>query len=83
MYKLILSPRAQKELKKLKKIDESPIKLVFEELKENPLIGKRLGRKLTNRYSYRFRAYRIIYKVNHKDQVINVLTAGHRSKVYD
>ncbi len=40
MYRLIISPQAQKELKKIKKEFEIPIKLAIEELKEDPLLGK-------------------------------------------
>lgn len=39
MYKLIIAPQAQQDLKKLKKIAEISIKLALEEIKEDPLRG--------------------------------------------
>ncbi len=84
MYLLIIAPRAKKQLKELKKVDEIPIKSALEEIKEEPLLlGKSLGRDLNNRLSYRFGVYRIIYKVNQKDQIVEILSAGHRGTVYN
>ncbi len=83
MYRLIISPQAQKQLKKLKKEDQLPVKLALAEIKEVPMLGKQLSRELNRRFSYRFGGYRIIYKVNEKDKIIDVLSAKHRSIVYN
>lgn len=83
MYRLILSPQALKQLKTIKRAHQSAVKLTIEDIKENPSIGKPLTRELTGRFSYRVGLYRIIYKVNQKDKIINILNAGHRSTVYD
>lgn len=83
MYRLILSPKALKQLKTIKQTHQSAVKLAIEDIKEKPNIGKPLTRELTGRFSYRVSLYRIIYKVNQKDKVINILNAGHRSTVYD
>lgn len=83
MYKLIISPQAKKELKKIKEEFEVPIKLAFEEIKENPQTGKPLERDLSGKLSYKVNVYRIIYKINEKDKIVNILSAGHRSMVYN
>ena len=83
MYLLIISPRAQKELRKIKKIYQRSIKLAIEEIKEDPFLGKPLTRDLIGKYACKVGGYRIIYKVNKTDKVINILSAGHRSKIYD
>ncbi len=83
MYRLIISPQAKKELKKIKKTYTVAVRLAFAEIKEDFSIGKPLTRDLTGRYSYRVGTYRIIYQVNQKDHVIYILTAGHRSSVYE
>lgn len=83
MYKLVISPRAQKQLKKLKKVDELPVKLAIEEIRKEPSLGKPLGRNLIGRFSYRFGVYRIIYKVRLEDKIVEVLSAGHRGAVYN
>lgn len=82
MYKVVVSPRAQKELKKISYKHQTAIYQTLLDLKEDPLVGKPLTKELTGRLSYRIGVYRIIYKVNFKDKIVLILTAGHRSIVY-
>ena len=82
MFKLIIAPQAQKELKKVPKRYHYSIRLSLKELREDPFIGKRLGRELAGKFSIKIGVYRIIYKVSEKDKTIYVSTAGHRSTVY-
>ena len=83
MYRLKLTTRAKKELKSISIRHRLSLSNIFEEIKENPLIGKPLSRDLTERYTYRVGVYRIIYKINKSDKIISIITAGHRSKIYD
>lgn len=83
MYHIKLTSQARKELKTLKKVYQEAIDAAFLEIKEDPFIGKPLLRELFGRYSYRVGIYRIIYKINKKDQAVQVLTAGHRARIYD
>ena len=82
MYNLQISLKAVKEIKKLERKHQEAVIEALKEIRENPLSGKPLTRELTGRFSYRVGIYRIIYKVNQKDHIIVVLTAGHRSTVY-
>lgn len=82
MYRIKITQRTRREFKKIQKRHQHAIAAIIEELKEEPFIGKPLKRELTGRYSYRVGLYRVIYKINEKDKVIVVLTAGHRAKVY-
>jgi len=83
MYKLLVSVKAKKEIKPLLKRYQFSIIEALEDIKENPLGGKALTRELMGRFSYRVGVYRIIYKVNQKDNIITIITAGHRSTIYD
>lgn len=83
MFELRISTRAEKQIKKLKKENQIEIIEVLAELKENPLLGKPLSRELDRRFSYRFGTNRIIYKVNTQDKIVDVLSADHRSRVYN
>ncbi len=83
MYKLKLTARAKRELKNISKLHREAIGSFFEELKHDPLLGKPLTRDLTGRFSLRVGVYRIIYKINKKDKIITMLTAGHRANIYD
>ncbi len=82
MYRVKLTARAKRELKNLSKEDKIIIGEVIEEIKEDPLVGKPLSRELIGRFSYRVGVYRVIYKINHDDKIISILSAGHRDTVY-
>ena len=83
MYKLRISSLAKKEIKKISKTHQKAVLEALLEIKEKPLAGKALTRELSGRFSFRVGVYRIIYKVNKKDRTIDVITDGHRSKIYD
>lgn len=82
MYEVILTPRAQKELKRLPKRYQRAIVLSLHELREYPFSGKPLTRELTGQFSLRVGVYRILYKINKQNKIVSVLTIGHRSTVY-
>jgi len=82
MYKVRISTKAEKEIKKIAHPHQKAIILALTEIKEDPLLGKPLTRELTGRFTYRVGIYRIIYTVNKKDKLIDILTAGHRAIVY-
>ncbi len=83
MYKLFISSKAARQLKKISKKHERAILEALIDIKEEPFSGKPLTRNLTGRLSYRVGVYRIIYKVRIKDNTIEILTAGHRSIIYN
>ncbi|MCJ7740779.1 type II toxin-antitoxin system RelE/ParE family toxin [Candidatus Microgenomates bacterium] len=83
MYRIIISPEAKNQLKQIKQIHQNALASIVETLKQDPYLGKPLGRELLGKYSYRIGVFRIIYKINKKDNVINIITAGHRSNVYN
>lgn len=82
MFKVKLTARAKRELKNLSKQHKESIGLFFEELKEDPLIGKPLKKELIGRFSYRIGMYRIIYKIDRQNSVVYIITAGHRAMIY-
>lgn len=82
MFRLELASKVSKELKKLPNQHRDSIRLILRELKEDPTVGKPLGRELTGQYSIQIGVYRIVYRVNFKDKTIFVSTAGHRASVY-
>ncbi len=82
MYKIIIAPKARKQSKVLAKIYKRSVKEAIADLKEDPSIGKALGRELTDLLSYRIGVYRIIYKIDEQSKVVTIFSIGHRSKVY-
>lgn len=82
MFKLLISSKAQKKIKLLKKLHQEAILAALAEIEEDPLIGKPLTRELTRRFSFKVGVYRIIYSVDQEDKIVRVLDAGHRATVY-
>lgn len=82
MFKLFISTRASNSLKKLPKAHQKAIIAAFEDIEEDPFLGKPLERNLLGQFSLRVWVYRIVYRVNQKDNKILVLKVGHRGKVY-
>lgn len=83
MYKLQLTARAKKELKKITKLyQQQAIQNAFEEIKGDPFSGKSLTRELTGKFTYKVGVYRIIYTINKQDKIVQIITAGHRATIY-
>lgn len=82
MFKIRISSKAIKQLKLLKFVYQEAIDLAIDDLKSDPESGKKLKDKFLGKYSYRIGVYRIIYKINTTDKVVEILSAGHRSIVY-
>ena len=83
MYQIIIAPKARKGLKTITKIYRKGIAEAIDSLKDDPYLGKPLTRELTGKYSYKIGIYRIVYKINEKDKVVYIITAGHRATVYE
>ena len=86
-YKVILSEKARKALKKLDKHTSSLIIGWIEknlEGCENPRIhGKGLVSNRSGQWRYRIGDYRLICEIQDKKIIIYVLEVGHRKRIYD
>ena len=82
MFEVRISSKAEKQIKQIKKLYQTAILSALEELREDPFAGKPLSKDLTGRFSYKISVYRIIYKVNQRDKIVNILSAGHRATIY-
>lgn len=82
MYRIKLTAQAKRELKVIKKMYHGAIDTAFDELANNPYLGKPLSRELAGKFTYKIGAYRIIYRINEKNQTVLIVTAGHRATIY-
>lgn len=83
MYTLRIYIKAEREIKNISRLHQKTIFAALIEIKENPFIGKPLTLQLTGHYTYKVGLYRIVYKINKKDKIVSIVTAGHRSTVYE
>ncbi len=82
MYRIVLSGKAKKQLKKLPKEIQNRISSVIDRLKIRP---HHLIKKVINSPYFRARAgdYRIILDIKNEILVVYVIAIGHRKNVYD
>jgi len=83
-YRVVLSPRAQRDLKKLERSVKQRIDGALFELKTNPHVANAQFLKDNRLADFRIRAgdYRILYDVYEEDGVVYVLRIGHRKDIY-
>jgi mRNA-degrading endonuclease RelE of RelBE toxin-antitoxin system len=83
MYKLHISTKARRQLKKIaKNIARESVIIALREIRDDPYTGKQLSEELSGRFSYRLGVYRIIYTINAQDMSVNILATDHRATVY-
>jgi mRNA interferase RelE/StbE len=81
-FKVLLHPKAAKELQKIEKQTRARIIDSAKQLRENPeKLGKLL--KQSDFWSLRVGDYRIIYEIDQNKEQVVILFVGHRGKVYD
>jgi mRNA interferase RelE/StbE len=81
-FKVLLHPKAAKELQKTEKHIQTRIIESAKQLREDPdKHGKPL--KQSDFWSLRIGDYRVIYEINPTINQVVILFVGHRSKVYD
>jgi len=81
-FKVLLHPKAAKELQRIEKQIRTRIIESAKQLCENPdKLGKPL--KQSDYWSLRVGDYRVIYEINQDKKQAVILFIGHRSKVYD
>ena len=83
MYKLIISKTAKNQIKKLPDRYKKSTIEAMKDLKDNPLLGKALVRELKGRFSFQFGPYRIIYRINKKENRLEILAVRHRKYAYN
>ncbi len=81
--KISLTNNAQRKLEKLPKGSEKKVLKKLLILEINPFSGKKLQGEMTGAYSLRAWPYRIIYTVNTKKDLLEVINIEHRQGVYN
>jgi len=82
MYKVFYTAEAKDIIDKLAFKKKRQIKNAIERIAQNPSVGKRLMHELSSMWSYRSGNFRIIYRVEHRQLIVIVLTLGDRKNIY-
>jgi mRNA interferase RelE/StbE len=83
-FTVIIEKTAQKQLQSMPRSDAIKVLLKIDELRGVPLPRgcKKLSVPMSS-FRVRTGKYRIIYKVDFKDQVVRIQDVGHRKNVYE
>ena len=83
-YRIILSPRADKEMRKLERSIHQKIDRALFKLQNNPFVAKKkfLDDERLADFRIRIGDYRVLYDIYPDDKVVYVLRIGHRKDIY-
>ena len=81
-YLVRIPPEVQFYLRHLPPPIKAKIRKALEEIQTNPHFGKPLKEPLEGLRSYRVSQYRIIYQIQEKDIIIEVIKIAERKIVY-
>jgi len=79
---LYLVQSADRNLSKLPRNIQIKIITAFDKIRENPVSGIKLHGELKDYYKYRVGDYRVIYRFNQKESLVQILKIEHRQGVY-
>ncbi len=82
IYRVAASNRFSKDFEKLDRRLQLRVRREIESLADNPYFGKALKGELEGRYSLRIGEYRVIYLIDKRDKVVQLITVRHRGKAY-
>ena len=81
-YRLLYSATSKNLIRKLHPELKSIIRGRLKKLPDNPYVGKPLERELSGYFTLRVNRYRIIYKIDEEEQIIENHYIGHRKDIY-
>jgi len=82
-YRLTYSQVCRSLIKKLHPKIKPALKNEIERLSATPLLGKPLIEEFEGFHSLPYRRYRIIYRVNNQEKVVEIHFVGHRKDFYE
>ena len=78
-----LAASVAEQVSKLHPDLKQELRVAVREISVNPYSGKALQEDLQGFLSYRFKRYRIIYRVDDAEQTLTIYMFGHRRDVYE
>jgi mRNA-degrading endonuclease RelE of RelBE toxin-antitoxin system len=77
------APEAAKFTAKLHPENRKIIREAVDQIRRNPYSGHDLQEELTGFKSFKFKRYRIIYRVDEGSSSVDIYLVGHRRDVYE
>jgi len=81
-YSLVYSETSHRLIQNLHPDLKSIIRARLKKIANNPYEGKQLVKELSGYFSSRAKRYRIIYKIEEENQIVQIYYVGHRKDIY-
>ena len=82
-YRMRFTPEASRILSRFHPENKKLIRQALEDLRKHPYAGSNLQEELYGFKSFKFKRYRILYKINEEKFIIQIFHIGHRRDVYE
>lgn len=82
-YRVRFTPEAARLIAKLPPEIKKLVRSAIDDLRKDPLKGPDLSGEFTGYRCLKPRRYRIIYRVNEKELLLEIFHVGHRREVYE
>ena len=82
-YRLLYSQTSRQQIRSLHPQIKPIVKTQIQKLKENPYLGKALEKELSGYYSLIMKRFRVIYKIDHQNHIVQIHYVGHRKDIYE
>jgi mRNA-degrading endonuclease RelE of RelBE toxin-antitoxin system len=82
-YRPRYTPEVAGRIRKLHPEVKQEIRTAIRTLLSTPFLGRELQFELSGYHSYRVRTYRIIYRINDDDAMLDIVFIGPRRTVYE
>ena len=82
-YRLLYSQTSRQQIRSLHPQIKPIVKTQIQKLKENPYLGKALEKELSGYYSLILKRFRVIYKIDHQNHIVQIHYVGHRKDIYE
>ena len=82
-YRLLYSETSRNQIRRLHPQIKAAVKSQLKILQREPFMGKLLEKDLAGYLSIRTRRFRVIYRINPDDHIIEIHYVGHRKDIYE
>ena len=82
-YRLMYSKTCRDQIRSLHPHIKPIIKARIQQLKENLFQGKALEKELAGYYSLGTKRFRVIYRIDHQSNLVQIHYVGHRKDIYE
>jgi mRNA interferase RelE/StbE len=82
-YRPVYSETSRNQIRRLHPQIRTAVKSSLKKLQEDPFKGKSLEKELSGYLSLRTKRFRVIYRINPDDRVLEIHYVGHRKDIYE